>query len=62
MCYNYAGAEFRLDMAAYTIAESGGTLNVFALIANGAVLGIPIEVTVSTAPSNPLSAVGKFQY
>ena len=49
-------------MAAYTIAESGGALNVFALIANGAVLGIPIEVTVSTASSNPLSAVGKFQY
>jgi hypothetical protein len=55
-------AEFQLDMSAYTIAENGGALNVFALIANGAVLGIDIEVTVSTASSNPLSAVAPADY
>ena len=56
----FTEALFSLDMAAYSITESGGFQRVFAQIVNGVFLGTNVEVTVRTLPADPLSAVGRF--
>ena len=53
-------ALFSLDMAGYSISETGGAQRVFAQIVNGVTLSTNVEVTVRTLPANPLSAMGRF--